>query len=130
MRRKKKPVFEKKSFDALVAEVLHALPENLKEALQTVQVVVQEEPTPEQLKSAGLDAGESLYGLFEGESLAEKRWGDPTPFPDRVILFQKPLQEDFPNLQDLKREIRITLLHELGHFFGMDEDDLEERGYR
>lgn len=130
MRRKKKPAFGKKSFDALVAEVLQALPENLKKALQTVQVVVQEEPTPEQLKSAGLAPEESLYGLFEGESLAEKRWSHPTPFPDRVILFQKPLEEDFPNLQDLKREIRVTLLHELGHFFGMDEDDLEERGYR
>jgi predicted Zn-dependent protease with MMP-like domain len=62
-------------------------------------------------------------------SLPDKSASYPDPFPDRVVIFRRALLEDFPKAADLKREIRITLIHELGHFFGMDEDDLAARGY-
>lgn len=116
-------------FDKVVKEVLRTLPPALRKALDTVQIVVQEYPTPQQIESVGLEPGETLYGIFEGESLLEKRWSDPNPFPDRVVLFRGPLERDFPHLEDLEREIRTTVVHELGHFFGFEEKDLEERGY-
>ena len=117
------------AFDRVVKEVLGELPKDLRRALDTVQIVVKEAPTEVELGRAGLEAGEDLYGFFDGVSLPDKSASYPDPFPDRVVLFRRALLEDFPKAADLKREIRITLIHELGHFFGMDEDDLAARGY-
>jgi len=117
------------AFDRVVQEVLKELPKDLRGALETVQIVVKESPTEVELGRAGLEAGEDLYGFFDGVSLPDKSASYPDPFPDRVVLFRRALLEDFPKAADLKREIRITLIHELGHFFGMDEDDLAARGY-
>ena len=117
------------AFDRVVQEVLGELPKDLRGALKTVQIVVKEAPTVLELGRAGLEAGEDLYGFFDGVSLPDKSASYPDPFPDRVVLFRRALMEDFPKAADLKREIRITLIHELGHFFGMDEDDLAARGY-
>lgn len=94
-----------------------------------MQVVVQDWPKPEQLVDAGLGPNDVLYGLFEGIALTEKTYPDTQTFPDRVTVFKGPLEEDFPEPRDLKAEIRLTLLHELGHYFGFDEEDLRERGY-
>ena len=117
------------AFDRVVQEVLKELPKDLRGALETVQIVVKEAPTSVELGRAGLEAGEDLYGFFDGVSLPDISASYPDPFPDRVVLFRRALLEDFPKAADLKREIRITLIHELGHFFGMDEDDLAARGY-
>jgi predicted Zn-dependent protease with MMP-like domain len=117
------------AFDRVVQEVLDELPKDLRGALKTVQIVVKEAPTVLELGRAGLEAGEDLYGFFDGVSLPDKSASYPDPFPDRVVLFRRALMDDFPKAADLKREIRITLIHELGHFFGMDEDDLAARGY-
>lgn len=117
------------AFDRVVQEVLGELPKDLRGALKTVQIVVKEAPTVLELGRAGLEAGEDLYGFFDGVSLPDKSASYPDPFPDRVVLFRRALMEDFPKAADLKREIRITLIHEMGHFFGMDEDDLAARGY-
>jgi predicted Zn-dependent protease with MMP-like domain len=117
------------AFDRVVQEVLKELPKDLRGALETVQIVVKEAPTEVELGRAGLEAGEDLYGFFDGVSLPDKSASYPDPFPDRVVIFRRALLEDFPKAADLKREIRITLIHELGHFFGMDEDDLAARGY-
>jgi predicted Zn-dependent protease with MMP-like domain len=117
------------AFDRVVREVLAELPKDLCAALDTVQIVVKEAPTMEDLGRVGLEEGEDLYGFFDGVSLPDKSAQYPNPFPDRVVLYRRALTEDFPKAADLKREIRITLIHELGHFFGMDEDDLAARGY-
>jgi predicted Zn-dependent protease with MMP-like domain len=117
------------AFEKVVREVLDELPKDLREALATVQIVVREAPEAEDLDKAGLDEEEDLYGYFDGVSLSDKSVQYPDPFPDRVVLFRRALTEDFPKAADLKREIRVTLIHELGHFFGMDEDDLAARGY-
>ncbi len=116
-------------FERTVQEVLRDLPPDLRRALTTVQIVIKDEPSAEDLARAGLGPDEDLYGFFDGVSVLEKSATNPEPFPDRVVLFRRALLEDFPNRSDLEREIRVTLIHELGHFFGMDEDDLAERGY-
>lgn len=113
----------------MVQEVLAELPRDLRGALKTVQIVVQDFPKTEDLDRAGLEKGEDLYGYFDGVSLPDKLSTMQDFMPDRVVLFRRALLEDFPGPKELKREIRITLIHELGHFFGMDEEDLAERGY-
>jgi len=117
------------AFDRVVKEVLDGLPKDLRRALDTVQIVVREAPEGDDLDRAGLEPDDDLYGYFDGVSLPDKSAEYPEPFPDRVVLFRRALVEDFPKAADLKREIRVTLIHELGHFFGMDEDELAERGY-
>jgi predicted Zn-dependent protease with MMP-like domain len=117
------------AFEQVVQEVLAELPPDIRRALDTVQIVVKDAPSPEDLDRAGLSPDEDLYGFFDGVSVLEKSVVNPDPFPDRVVLFRRALLEDFPKMSELKKEIRVTLIHELGHFFGMDEDDLAARGY-
>ena len=117
------PLFEK-----VINEVLKELPPDLKAALATVQILVQEEPGPDQLKRSGLKPGSELFGLFDGLSLKDWPLGSDRQFPDRVILFKGSLRRYYPKKEDLTREIRKTLIYELGHFFGFSEQELKDRG--
>lgn len=119
-----------RDFDRILRDTLASLPGEIRAALDTVQVVVRDWPSPEQLEGAGLSPDDTLYGLFEGVALPEKSFPDTQYLPDRVVVFKGPLEEDFPDPRELKEEVRLTLLHELGHYFGFTEEDLEERGYR
>jgi predicted Zn-dependent protease with MMP-like domain len=117
-------------FEKILKDTLQQLPPEIRKALDTVQVVVQDEPTPEQLDNSGVPQEETLYGLFEGVALPEKTYPNAQFFPDRVVIFRDPLREDFPSPQALQKEVRMTLLHELGHYFGFTEEDLKKRGYQ
>jgi predicted Zn-dependent protease with MMP-like domain len=117
-------------FERILKETLASLPDDIRKALDTVQVVVQEWPSPEQLGNADMPPDDILYGLFEGVSLPEKTYPGGQFLPDRVVVFRGPLLEDFPDPGELREEIRLTLLHELGHYFGFTEEDLKKRGYQ
>jgi len=115
-------------FDRLVDRAIAGIPSPFREALDAVAVVIADEPTREQLRENGLGPDETLYGLYEGVPLSE--WGgDWIPVPNRILVFRLPLEEDFPHPDDLADEVRITLLHELAHHLGIeDEDRLRELG--
>jgi predicted Zn-dependent protease with MMP-like domain len=106
------------SFDDHVRAALDLLPPHLAAALRNVAVVVEDE-NPED---------PDLFGLYEGVPLPER--GDMAgSLPDRIAIYRLPLEEEFPDPAELEEEIRITVLHELGHYFGLDEDRLAELGY-
>jgi predicted Zn-dependent protease with MMP-like domain len=111
-----------------VDRAIAGIPAPFRAALDAVAVVIADEPTREQLRENGLRPDETLYGLYEGVPLSE--WGaDWIPVPNRILLFRLPLEEDFPHPDDLADEVRITLLHELAHHLGIeDEDRLRELG--
>jgi predicted Zn-dependent protease with MMP-like domain len=115
-------------FDRLVDLAIGSIPSQFRRALDGVAVVIADEPSREQLHENGLRADETLYGLYEGVPLDE--WGGAwAPVPNRIILFRLPLEEDFPDPDELADEVRITLLHELAHHLGIeDEDRLRELG--
>lgn len=115
-------------FDRLVDRAIASIPDPFRAALDRVAVVIADEPTPEQLRENGLRHDETLYGLYEGVPLGE--WGgDSVPVPTRILVFRLPLEEDFPDPDDLADEVRITILHELAHHLGIeDEDRLAELG--
>jgi len=115
-------------FDRLVDRAIAGIPAPFRAALDSVAVVIADEPTREQLRENGLRPDETLYGLYEGIPLSE--WGaDWIPVPNRILLFRLPLEDDFPHPDDLADEVRITLLHELAHHLGIeDEDRLRELG--
>ena len=106
------------TFEDHVRAALDSLPPHLAAALKNVAVVVEDENRE--------DPG--LFGLYEGVPLPER--GDMAgSLPDRIAIYRLPLQEEFPDPAELEEEIRITVLHELGHYFGLDEDRLAELGY-
>lgn len=115
-------------FDQLVDRAIASIPIRFRSALDGVAVVIADEPSREDLRENGLGPDETLYGLYEGVPLDE--WGgDWVPVPTRIVLFRLPLEEDFPDPDDLAEEVRITLLHELAHHLGIeDEDRLRELG--
>ncbi len=115
-------------FDRLVDRAVASIPQPFRAALDEIALVIADEPTPEQLRENGMGPDETLYGLYEGVPLDE--WGgDGVPVPTRILLFRLPLEEDYPDPLDLADEVRITILHELAHHLGIeDEDRLAELG--
>lgn len=115
-------------FERLVDGALARIPMPFAAALDEVAVVIEDEPSDAQLIENGLDPEyDSLYGLYEGVPRTE--WGaDWAPVPNKITLFRLPLEEDFPHPDDLAEEVRITVIHELAHHLGIDDDRLEELG--
>ncbi|MGE5234397.1 MAG: metallopeptidase family protein [Acidobacteriota bacterium] len=113
-------------FEAVVAEALDGIPAELGELIQNVAVVVEDEPTEDDLFDAGLDPDEdTLFGLYQGVALPERGGGSyGGTLPDRIVIYRLPLLEACSSRRELIREIRDTVVHEVGHYFGLDEDQL------
>jgi predicted Zn-dependent protease with MMP-like domain len=115
-------------FEELVERALGGLPANIRRLLENVAVVIEDEPTAEQLRTSGIERGESLYGLYEGTPaiLYGAEW---VPLPNKISLFRLPLEEDFADPLELAREVRRTVIHELAHHAGLDDARLETHGF-
>jgi predicted Zn-dependent protease with MMP-like domain len=107
------------AFDEHVRAALDELPPHLATALENLAVVVEDENPDDP----------DLFGLFQGVPLPERSSAAPPGPPNKISIYRLPLEESFPHPDDLREEIRITVLHELAHYFGIDEDRLFELGY-
>jgi predicted Zn-dependent protease with MMP-like domain len=119
---------ERRRFLRLVRQALDELPEAYRERLANVDVVVERRPRPHQLRDAGLGPGETLFGLYEGIPLAERSSDYGLVLPDKITIFQGPLEREFLNAAELVTEVRRTVLHELAHHFGTSDEELERLG--
>ncbi len=116
-------------FTRLVTEVLNDLPQEFSTHLTNVEVVVEDEPSKAQLRSVGLDPRvDTLFGLYEGVPL-EERASDAPLLPDKISLFYQPIVAACATEAEIRAEIRTTILHEVAHFFGIDDEDLNKWGY-
>ena len=114
-------------FEDLVAEAVAAIPMPFAAALDEVAIVIEDEPSRDQLTANDIERGETLYGLYEGVPRTE--WGaDWVSDPNRISLFRLPLEADFADPDDLADEVWLTVVHELAHHLGIDEDRLHELG--
>ena len=114
-------------FERLVERALAGIPSPFRESLAEVAIVIDDEPTARQLEENDLAPADTLYGLYEG--IPRTEYGaDWVAIPNRITLFRLPLEEDFPDPADLAEEVRITVIHELAHHLGIDEDRLGELG--
>ena len=112
------------------ARVLDELPEEFREQLHNVEIVVQPRPSKRQMQEMELDADDDvLYGLYEGTPLPDRSSLAPPILPDKITLFSEALLRDFPDPEDLREQIRVTVLHEIAHYFGMDDEQIEKLGY-
>jgi predicted Zn-dependent protease with MMP-like domain len=115
------------AFERLVDRALATIPSPFRESLAEVAVVIEDWPSDDQLIDNDLDPEDVLYGLYEGVPRTE--WAaDSAVVANRITLFRIPLEEDFPDPRDLAEEVRITVIHELAHHLGIDDDRLEELG--
>jgi predicted Zn-dependent protease with MMP-like domain len=114
-------------FADLVEEALSTIPMPFAAALDEVAVVIADEPDADQLADQDMDPADTLYGIYEGVPRTE--WGaDWAAEPNRIVLFRLPLEHDFPDPDDLADEVWITVVHELAHHLGIDDDRLRELG--
>jgi predicted Zn-dependent protease with MMP-like domain len=113
----------------MVADAIASLPAQFRGALEVVRVEVADRPTRRQLRSVGLAEDELLLGLYEGVPLTERSVTDGPTMPDVIWIFHQDLEDACETEDELAQEVRVTLLHELGHYFGMDEDQLDELGF-
>jgi len=106
------------TFEDHVRAALDSLPREMSDALRNVAVLIEDENIDEP----------DLFGLYQGTPLPDR--GDVAgALPDTITIYRCPLEAEFPEPRELQREIRITVLHEIGHYFGLDEDRLTELGY-
>ena len=115
------------AFERLVERALAGIPSPFRESLAEVAIVIDDEPSRAQLIENELDPNDTLYGLYEGVPRTEYG-ADWVAAPNRITLFRLPLEEDFPDPDDLADEVRITVIHELAHHLGIDDDRLGELG--
>ena len=122
-----RPLPRHRPFDELVAVALDAIPEPFASALDEIAIVIADEPSAEQRAENEIGEDETLYGLYEGVPRTE--WGaDSVPMPNRITLFRLPLEEDYADPDDLADEVWVTVIHELAHHLGIDDDRLTELG--
>ena len=113
-----------------VGRIIDRLPRSFRERLLNVEFVVEERPSIELLRAEGLDPRhDTLYGIYQGVPLPDRSSLDPPLLPDKITIFAEPLLEDFSDPEELREEIRLTVLHEIAHYFGMDEEEIEDLGY-
>jgi predicted Zn-dependent protease with MMP-like domain len=114
-------------FEELVAEALEGLPDQFLARLENVGVIVEVEPGPEQLAEQGLGPDETLFGLYEGVPLtAREDYGNV--LPDKITIFQRPLEEYCETAEEIVEQVRVTVAHEVAHFFGIDDEALHDMG--
>jgi predicted Zn-dependent protease with MMP-like domain len=113
-------------FQQLVDEALASIPPDFRDAMQNIAVVIEQEPTPEQLAEVDLEPPDSLLGLYQGIPLTERQWAHGNVLPDKITLFQRVIEADSESDDDVIVAIGETLIHEIGHYFGLSEEEIEE----
>jgi predicted Zn-dependent protease with MMP-like domain len=113
-------------FEKYVAEALASIPQRFRKAMQNIAIVVEDEPSRELLEEMDIEPPDTLLGLYQGTPLTERHWGYGNTLPDRVLIFQGPHERSAEDEDDLIVAIAETLIHEIGHYFGLSEEEIEE----
>ena len=117
----------RRDFERLVSDALEELPRSFQLRLENVAVVTQRWPSPRQLRQAGVPPGETLFGLYEGVPLTE-RDGYNMALPDKITLFQGPIEAECRTRREMSNEVRETVAHEVAHYFGISDEELDQWG--
>jgi predicted Zn-dependent protease with MMP-like domain len=123
----------RQQFEQHVAEALASLPRRFRKAMSNIAIIVEDEPSPDLLDEMDIEPPDTLFGLYSGTPLTERGWAHGNTLPDRIQLFQGPHEREAEDEDDLVASIAETLIHEIGHYFGLSEEeieDIEERYWR
>lgn len=114
------------AFERLVAEAVRLIPQRFRREMQNLALVVEDEPDAALLADMGIEPPDSLYGLYHGTPLPDRQWADGNRLPDRITIYQRPIEQDAEDDEDARDMIAETLIHEVGHYFGLSEEEIEE----
>ena len=117
---------DREKFEWLVVKAVDSLPDEFHSKLENIDVVVENQPTPGQLAEVGLKTGETLLGLYQGVSLTKRGRHYGMVVPDKITIFQKPIEAECKNDTEVKAEIRRVVWHEIAHHFGIDDAKLRQ----
>lgn len=117
---------DRSRFEQLVEEALDDLPPQFAERLENVTVMVEDLASPEQIHRSGHGDAHHLLGLYEGIPLTKRPDAYSGALPDRITIFQIPIEEFCRSDDEIKKQVRSTVMHELGHYFGMSEEQLRD----
>ena len=112
-------------FEALVERALRGLPRRFKDKIENVAVVVEEWADDETLQELGIEPPDTLYGLYRGTDLTRRDSSYANVLPDTIHIYQGPIEEDCADSEEMAELVRDTVIHELGHYFGLDDDTME-----
>jgi predicted Zn-dependent protease with MMP-like domain len=113
-------------FTQLVEEALAEIPRRFRREMKNVAVVVEDEPSQELLDEMEIEADDTLFGLYQGTPLPERGWSFGNALPDRISIYQTPIEEACADDEEIRDCIAETVIHEFGHYFGMSEEEIEE----
>ena len=114
-------------FERLVAEAITLIPRRFRREIKNLAIVVEDEPSDELLEDMEIEPPDTLFGLYHGTPLPERTWGFGNNLPDRITIYQGPIEDACEGDEDEMRvAIGETLIHEVGHYFGMSEEQIEE----
>jgi predicted Zn-dependent protease with MMP-like domain len=113
-------------FQQLVEEALRDIPPRFRLAMQNVVVIVEDEPPLHVLQEMEIEPPDSLFGLYQGIPLPERSWGYGNALPDRISIYQRPIEDVCEDDDEVRDCVAETVIHEFGHYFGMDEDQIQE----
>jgi predicted Zn-dependent protease with MMP-like domain len=116
----------RQKFERLVAEAVMLIPRRFRQEMQNLALVVEDEPSDDLLEEMEIEPPDSLYGLYQGTPLPERSWAFGNNLPDRITIYQRPIEEDCEDDDEIRAVIGETLIHEVGHYFGMSEEEIEE----
>ena len=117
---------QREKFESLVADALASIPRKFRDAMTNIVIVVEDEPSREILREMDIRPPGTLLGLYSGTPLTERGWDFGNRLPDRIQIFQGPHERESEDDEDLVIAIAETLIHEIGHYFGMSEEQIEE----
>jgi predicted Zn-dependent protease with MMP-like domain len=113
-------------FTQLVEEALAEIPARFRREMKNVAVVVEDEPSAELLDEMEIEPDDTLFGLYQGTPLPERGWSFGNALPDRISIYQIPIEEACADDEEIRDCIAETVIHEFGHYFGMSEEEIEE----
>jgi predicted Zn-dependent protease with MMP-like domain len=116
----------RREFERLVAEAVTLIPARFRREMKNLSLVVEDEPSRELLAEMEIEPPDSLYGFYQGTPLTERTWGYGNALPDRITIYQRPIEEDCDDEDEIRAVIGETLIHEVGHYFGLSEEEIEE----
>jgi predicted Zn-dependent protease with MMP-like domain len=116
----------RREFERLVADALQTIPRRFRKAMQNLVIAVEDEPSPDLLREMDIEPPDTLFGLYQGTPLTERQWAHGNVLPDRILLFQGPHEREAEDDEMLIASIGETLIHEIGHYFGLSEEEIEE----
>ena len=115
----------REAFERHVKDALATIPKRFRDAMRNIAIVVEDEPGTDLLRDMEIDPPDTLFGLYQGVPLTERRWDYGNALPDRIVLFQRPHEREARDDADLIGSIGETLIHEIGHYFGLSEDAIQ-----